>query len=125
MINMSNQKNKNKSRLKDFAMVLAIWGPLLFVIIGGMIWRDGGFDGTIMEVLFPALFFGLITGFAALILSSNIFQKQPVLWVIITGVVFTATVALYLLNLTKALTIVIGVSIGLVFLMVLIKWIAG
>ena len=50
--------NKKKSLIKDIAIVLCVWIPLLFIIVGGIIWIDGGFYGTLMEQLFPAIFFG-------------------------------------------------------------------
>ena len=88
-------------------------------------WRNDRFDGTLMEVLFPALFLGFISGFATLIFISNIFQYSTVLWIVSAGLVFIATAALYLLGMTTALTVVMGVPIVLVLLMVLVKWIAG
>ena len=122
---MSDKKNKNKSLLKDIGILLCVWGPLLFIIIGGIMWRNDRFDGTLMEVLFPALFLGFISGFATLIFISNIFQYSTVLWIVSAGLVFIATAALYLLGMTTALTVVMCVPIVLVLLMVLVKWIAG
>lgn len=120
-----NNKNKGKSLAKDIGMLLLVWVPLLFIIIGGLIWKNDGFDGTIMEELFPALFLGFIAGFATLIFVSNIFKGSTPLWVVATLLVFAATVVLYLLELTTALCIVMGIPIALLLLLVLIKWIAG
>lgn len=120
-----NNKNKGKSLAKDIGILLLVWVPLLFIIIGGLIWKNDGFDGTIMEELFPALFFGFIAGFATLCFVSNIFKGSTPLWVVATLLVFAATVALYLLELTTALCIVVGIPIVLLLLLGLIKWIAG
>ena len=122
---MSNNKNKGKSLAKDIGILLFVWVPLLFIIIGGLIWKNDGFDGTIMENLFPALFFGFIAGFATLIFVSNVFRESTPIWVIATLLVFATTVALYLLELTTALCIVMGIPIALLLLLGLMKWIAG
>jgi hypothetical protein len=124
-LNMSNNKNKGKSLAKDIGILLFVWVPLLFIIIGGLIWKNDGFDGTIMEKLFPALFFGFIAGFATLIFVSNVFRESTPIWVIATLLVFATTVALYLLELTTALCIVMGIPIALLLLLGLMKWIAG
>ena len=68
--------DKKKSLLKDIAIVSTIWGPLLFIIIGGIAWRNGSFDGTIMERLFPAMFFGFLAAFAVVIILSNLFKNS-------------------------------------------------
>ncbi len=120
-----NNKNKGKSLAKDIGSLLLVWVPLLFIIIGGLIWKNDGFDGTIMEELFPALFFGFIAGFATLSFVSSIFEDSTLLRVVATLLVFAATVALYLLELTTALCIVVGIPIVLLLLLGLIKWIAG
>ena len=121
---MSN-KNKNKSLAKDIAIATSIWGPLLFIIIGGMIWKDGGFDGTIMEQLFPALFFAFLAAFAVVIILSNIFKYTPIVWWVSAIIIFVATVVCYMLELTSILTvggIVLGVGICL---LALVRWISG
>ena len=122
---MSDKKNKSKSLLKDIGILLSVWGPLLFIIIGGLKWRNGDFDGTIMEMLFPAIFFGFIGAYGTLLVVSNIFKQSTALWIVAAVLVFITTVILYMLNLTKILTIgaiVLGV---LLCLLVIINWIAG
>lgn len=122
---MNGKKKENKSLAKDIGITLSVWIPLLFIIVGGIMWRKDSFDGTIMEQLYPALFLGFISGFATLIFVSNIFKKSPVIWIITAISVLIATVVLYLLNLTTALVVVMLVPIVLVLLMVVIKRIAG
>ena len=121
---MSNN-DKKKSLAKDIAAVASIWGPLLFIIIGGLVWKNGGFDGTIMEQLFPALFFGFIAAFGVIIVLSNIFKNSSTIWWVVGAITLVATVICYMLELTSILTVGgIVLAVG-ICLLVLIKWIAG
>ena len=52
--------NKKRSKLNDKIRVLLVAVPLFFYLIAGLIWIDGGFQGTFMQKLFPALLFGAI-----------------------------------------------------------------
>jgi len=120
-----DNKQKNKSLAKDIAILMTVWGPLLFIIIGGVMWKNDKFDGTIMEQLFPALFFGFLAAFALAIILSNLFKNSTTLWIIGAVVAFIATVVSYMLNLTNAL-IVGAIAISVILcLLVLIRWIAG
>ncbi|MBQ4572102.1 MAG: hypothetical protein IJA80_02340 [Clostridia bacterium] len=94
---MANNE-KNKSLLKDIAILSCVWGPLLFIIIGGIAWRSGSFDGTIMEQLFPAVFFGFVAAFGVVIVLSNVFKNSTTLWWISAIIAFVITVILYMLN---------------------------
>ena len=117
--------DKGKSIIKDIAILLSIWGPLLFIIVGGLIWKNDGFDGTIMEQLFPALFLGFLAAFATVIILSNLFKNSTMLWIVGAIIIFVATVVCYMLELTSILTVgAIILCIGLC-LLALIKWIAG
>ena len=71
-----NKNDNTKSLAKDIGILLVIFVPLLFIIIGGSIWRNGGFDGTIMEELFPVLFFGFIAVFLLILIASNLIKKK-------------------------------------------------
>lgn len=116
--------NKKKSLIKDIAIVLCLWAPLLFIIIGGIIWRDDGFDGTLMEQLFPAIFFGFIAAYSVLLILSNLFQGVPKVWYIGAIVVFITTIVCWMLELETVLlygAIIIG---ALLLLLCLIRWIA-
>ena len=116
--------NKKKSLIKDIAIASCVLGPLLFMIIGGIIWMDDGFDGTLMEQLFPAIFFGFIAAYSVLIILSNLFQGVPKVWFIGAIAVFITTVVCWMLKLKTVLlygAIIIGV---LLLLLCLIRWIA-
>ena len=115
--------DKKKSLLKDIAIVSTIWGPLLFIIIGGIAWRNGSFDGTIMERLFPALFFGFLAAFAVVIILSNLFKNSTLLWGVSAIIVFIATVLSYMLGFTTILIIGAIVLGGGLCLLALIRWI--
>lgn len=115
--------DKKKSLLKDIAIVSTIWGPLLFIIIGGIAWRNGSFDGTIMERLFPAMFFGFLAAFAAVIILSNLFKNSTLLWGISAIIIFIATVLSYMLGLTTILIIGAIALGGGLCLLALIRWI--
>lgn len=115
--------DKNKSLLKDIAIVSTIWGPLLFIIIGGIAWKNGSFNGTIMDQLFPAMFFGFLAAFAVVIILSNLFKSSTTLWIISAIVVFIATVLSYMLGLTTILIIGAIVLGGGLCLLALIRWI--
>ena len=73
---------KIKTLLKDIAIALAILGPLLFMIIGGMVWQDGGFDETFMEHWFPALFFGFLVAFVVFLILLFVFRNSSKNWII-------------------------------------------
>ena len=115
--------DKNKSLLKDIAIVSTIWGPLLFIIIGGIAWKNGSFNGTIMDQLFPAMFFGFLAAFAVVIILSNLFKSSTTLWIISAIVVFIATVLSYMIGLTTILIIGAIVLGGGLCLLALIRWI--
>ena len=116
---MSN-KDKTKSLAKDIAIALTVLVPLLFIVVGGLIWNNGGFDGTIMEEFFPAMFFGFLAAYAVLIIFSNIFNHGAV-WVIGAIITFIATIIFYMLNLTTVLTVGGIALLGALFLLCLIK----
>ncbi len=116
----------NKKKLKEFSIVLAVWVPLLFIIIGGIAWKNDRFDGTIMEELFPALFFGIIGAGLTILLLSNIFRHARTLWWILGGViVLVAVVIMYMCHAQTALLVTGGVIGGCTVLMLIIKSIAG
>lgn len=117
-------KKQNKSLAKDIAILLAVWGPLLLIIIGGSLWRNGEFDESVMKNLFPALFFGFIMGFCALIITSNLFKNSTKTWIIATGILFIGTVIVYMLNLTTILAIELVAMAVAVCILVVLKWIA-
>lgn len=95
--------NKNKSLLKDIVIVVAVLLPLLFIFIGGSMWSGGKFTGTILEELFPALFFGFAAGYVVLILVSNIFKYKTYLWFILSIISFIVTVICYMTGTYKVL----------------------
>ena len=117
--------DKKKSLIKDIAILLYIWGPLLFIIIGGTMWRNDKFDGTIMEQLFPAMFFGFICAFAVIIILSNLFKYSSTLWWIGGIITFIAMVVLYMLEITSVFTTALIVIVGAILLLSLVKWISG
>ena len=113
----------NKSIAKDIGILLSIFGPLLFVLIGGSMWLSGSFVGTLMEELFPALFLGLVTAYAAIITAGNLFPEHPIIrW--ISGITLGATVAV--LNVCQADTasmVVMGACGVAACIIVLVRWI--
>ena len=117
--------DKKKSLRKDIAIVSCIWGPLLFIIIGGIMWRNDKFDGTIMEQLFPAMFFGFICAFAVIIILSNLFKYSSALWWIGGIITFIAMVVLYMLEITSVFTTALITIVGAILLLSLVKWISG
>lgn len=120
-----DNKKKNKSLAKDIAILMTVWGPLLFIIIGGTMWKNDKFDGTIMEQLFPALFFGFLAAFAVAIILSNLFKYSTTLWAVGAIVALIATVVCYMLDFINVL-IVGGIAISVILcVLVLIRWIAG
>lgn len=121
---MANKDNK-KSLIKDIAILLSVWGPLLFIIIGGIMWRNDKFDGTIMEQLFPAMFFGFIAAFCVIIVLSNLFKHSSTLWWIGGIITFIAMVVLYMLEITSVFTAALIVIFGVTLLLALVKWISG
>lgn len=122
---MRNKNENGKSLLKDICICLSIALPLIFIFVGGSMWLNDKFDGTIMEFLFPALFCGFISAFSILVFLSNIFRNSPVIWIVAAVLVFIVAVAAFLLDLMTLLGIVTLGPIGLLFLLGLINWIAG
>ena len=98
--------------------------PIL-IIIGGIMWRNDKFDGTIMEQLFPAMFFGFICAFCVIIILSNLFKYSSMLWWIGGIVTFIAMVVLYMLEITSVFIAALIVIFGVILLLALVKWIAG
>ena len=89
--------DKNKSNVKETVIVLSIVIPTLFIFICGGIWVNGGFDRTIMEQLFPAIFFGFLAAVLTVIILSNTSCK-PLVWAIVAAIIFIATIIIYILN---------------------------
>ena len=116
--------DKKKSLIKDIAILLCVWVPLLFVIIGGIIWIDGGFYGTLMEQLFPAIFFGFIAAYCVLLILSNLFQGVPKAWFISAITVFITTVVCWMLELKTVIMYGLIIIFGFLLLLCLIRWIA-
>lgn len=88
-------------------------------------WKNDKFDGTIMEQLFPALFFGFMAAYCAVIILSNIFKHSTSLWIIGVVVAFIVTVVCYMLKITNVLIVgCIAVPV-ILCLMILIRWITG
>ena len=116
--------NKNNKHLaKDIGILLLVWIPLLFIFIGGAIWCNGGFNGTIMEDLFPALFLGLVTAFITIIIVGNLFRDYPIIWWI-SGIALGITiVVLWMCQAYNTSYVVIGACGIAVCILVLVKWI--
>lgn len=116
--------NKNNKHLaKDIGILLSIWVPLLVIFIGGPIWLNGGFNGTIMEELFPALFLGFVAAFTSVIIVSNLFRDYPIIWWI-SGIVLGITVVI--LNMCQAhnaSVVILGACGVAACILVLGRWI--
>lgn len=120
----SKGSSNSKSLVKDIAILLSVWGPLLFILIGGVIWLNDGFDGTIMERLFPALFFGLCTAFFAIIIASNLLPDYPSIWWVSGGVLGITMIVLRMCN-ADTLSIVLFIACCVaICLLALVKWIS-
>lgn len=115
--------NNNKHLAKDIGILLLVWGPLLFIMIGGFIWLDGGFGGTIMESLFPALVLGFVTAFTTIIVVGNLFRDRPIIWWI-SGIALGITVVI--LNMCQAYNasaVIVGACGVATCILVLVRWI--
>ena len=114
--------DNNKSLVKDIAILLLVWIPLLFIIIGGSMWLNGKFDGTIMEQLFPALFFGILTTFFVIIITSNLFPNHSAIWFFAGPILGITAVVLEMCNARiGCMFILIGTGIGLAIVL-LVRW---
>lgn len=116
-------KKNEKSATKDVMILLSVWGPLLFILIGGSIYLNDGFNGTFMEKLFPALFWGLIAAFISLIIISNLLKKSELLWIITGIIVFIGTLIVYMMDLTNFFVIELIIITCSICLLSLIKMI--
>lgn len=117
----TTKKKNNKSLLNDIAILLSIWGPLLFIIIGGINYLNDGFDGTIMEELFPAIFFGFIAGYLTLLIISNILKNSSMkVWMIPAVIIFILTIIAYMLKLENFLVVELLAICGITLLMIVI-----
>jgi len=114
-------KEKQKSTGKDIAILLSVWGPLLFMLIGGVTYLNDGFDGTFMERLFPAIFLGFVCAFVSIIIVSNLFKNSERLWLVSGIVTFAGTIAAYLLDVTNFIVVELIIISCSVCLLVLIK----
>lgn len=115
--------NKNNKHLaKDIGILLSVLVPLLFIFIGGSIWRNSGFNGTIMEELFPALLFGFVATFITIIIVSNLFRDRPIIWWI-SGIALGITVVI--LNMCQAhnaSAVILGACGVAACILVLVRW---
>ncbi len=117
-------KKVNPVIIKDIIAILSLFGPILFIIIGGTIWGNDGFEGTFMDKLFPALFFGFLAAFIVVIIVVQFFEMRPIVW-IIGIVVLIATVIVYMLDFTSILTVEMIGLVSLLFLVGIFNWITG
>lgn len=111
-------KNKKNSVVKDIAILLSIWGPLLFLVIGGIIWKNDGFEGTIMKSLFPVLFFSILAAYVTFIILSNIFKETVLIWYVGAIIIFIVSLVCYHLKHTYIL-IIGGVILGSILCVIL------
>ena len=116
-------KKNEKSTIKDVMILLFVWGPLLFILIGGSIYLNEGFNGTFMERLFPAIFWGLIAAFVSLIIISNLLKNSERLWIITAIIVFIGTLIVYIMDLTNFFVIELIIMTCSICLVSLIKMI--
>ena len=113
----------NKSLAKDIGILLSVWGPLLFILIGGFIWLDGGFDGTIMEKVLPAFTLGFAAAFVTVLIVGKLFRDYPIImWIsgIVLGIV---TFILSMCEADTAVMIVLGICGVVACVLVVVKWI--
>ena len=118
--------NENdKSLGKDIGKLLLIWIPLLFVIVGGAIWKNDGFVGTVMQELFPALFFGLFAMFIVIVIASNLLPNHPKVW---WGVGLSVGTIMVITRMSRAdgvfTTLFVACCIA-ICLLAIIRWIKG
>lgn len=98
-------------KLKDILVALAIFIPLIFIIVGGIMYLNGTFDGTFMKELYPAMFFGFGTGFVTFILAALI---GDIKWMLLLAfVAFILTIVLWLF-VSKPAAINLFIGIGLI-----------
>ncbi len=122
---MDNNNKKNKNLAKDIGILIAFLGPILFIIIGAMIWLSDGFDGTAMEKIYPAIFFGFIAGIASLLSFGLIFRNTRIVAIIVAIIVFIATFITCFFDLRSEMFGILAIVVGLTMLTILITWIAG
>ena len=96
MAKKEKNKIKNDLLLSDLGALFYVFGPLLFIIVGGYIWKNGVFDSTIMEQLFPAIFIGFLVAYGTTIILSNIFKNSTIIWKIGAIISFIVTIIIYM-----------------------------
>ena len=119
---MSKNEN-NKSLAKDVGQLLLFGVPFLFIVIGGLIYSDGGFDGTIMEELYPALFFGFIVAFVVIAILGDVFPDYPMLRRIAGPALGTIMVILEMCHAKVASRILFGTCCFGLCLLGIVRWI--
>ena len=115
----------NQSLAKDIGILLLVWIPLLFCIIGGLIWLGGGFDGTIMEELFLALFWGFIMAFVTFIIAASLFPDCSTIWWILAIVIGVTMVILNMCHADNASMVVMTICFVALGIIILVRWIRG
>lgn len=99
-----------------------IWILIVLIIVGGIWWKNGGFDGTIMERLFPALVLGFVGAVAIGKIMKIIFTNSTTLWVIGAIIAFIAAFLLYMLRF-KTLLLVAGLDTFVVLgVLLIVRW---
>lgn len=107
--------------LTDILYTSVILGPIIFIIVGGCIYSDGGFNGTVMEKAYPLMFDFFIFAFAGMLIACGLFKNHPkimgiAMWIfaIILG---TTVVVLKINNFSNAYITMFGIlaAVGLVY----------
>lgn len=103
---------------------------LIVILVIGLImmvskWRNGEFDGTIMDELVPAILIGLFIAWMVLLIVSNIFKNSPPLWFVSSGITFLATIGYRVLHISSSIGLYIVITIMVILMaMVLVMWIS-
>ena len=82
------EHNQHRPLGREIAIVVAIAGFLIYLIVGGLARQHGYFDGTMMYDLFPAMVLGYMAAFAVGTGIAHYYPHAIPLWLISGAIAF-------------------------------------
>lgn len=77
---------------KELAIVITIGAFLLFLVVGGLAWQHGYFEGTIMGQLFVSMILGFLFAVVTALILSKTYKYAWPIWLVSAILVFAAVV---------------------------------
>ena len=83
---------------KELAIVITVGAFLLFLVIGGLAWQHGYFEGTVMGKLFFSMVLGFLFAFETALILGKMYHYAWPIWLSGAIIVFIAVVIVDMLG---------------------------